>query len=665
MRLTRHHLLISLGFVLHMYNNTAYRFLDSFLPSYSTEQQKTSDFEVGIMFSSFCLVIFILSPIFGSICQRRGYRTLIIAGLVAEGCILCFLSLSSRLDGPSFIAYLTLLRALEGAGSAATQTGCYALLAAESGDEGEGAGTGMGGMEMFGGLGNMAGPIIGAWLSATYGYQTPFIAVGMLGLLAAVGTAFALPTKQRLIDEVDLDFIQQNTLPVKAPASVAPTPLTLSPSSSAYSYTVPSAPSQPTASSRAEISTSVRAYVGEDVQAVVASAPPQVSIVRVLQVPSVMYTCVVAATGLGCMSFLSATLELAFRQQHQLDDVEVGMAFAMMSFVQLLFCPIAGWVADTYATKLPMVLGLSLLSGSLLMLGPSPLFGIAPSLPLQLVALCLLGSGVSLSVIPTFVDQIKSTAHLGVSSQPVIAGLSASSFSLGEVLGPFLGASLVSLTSFETASTVLAGVCAAVLAAGVALMWLGIVSWDAGKARETARAGAEEEMEMVEGKRPAPTTPLHKPKVKGIVKRLREQVDQRQWRRKGYEKAESHVPSPENSPVRRKGPHYSPSDSFILPEGEPPSPRPLPPTRGEKAEEEKEGGDEGEEEEGLQEVQLGLDDDLEDIDVVGEAGGVDYDLEGDEEKEEDSDAPLTVQVNIRPRDEADDGGHQRSEANLP
>ena len=139
------------------------------------------------------------------------------------------------------------------------------------------------------------------------------------------------------------------------------------------------------------------------------------------------------------MSFLSATLELAFTRQFHMETVEVGMTFALTSFIQLLFCPIAGWIADRYATKAPMVVGLGLLSGSLLMLGPSPLFGIEPNLPLQLLALCVLGCGVSLAVIPTFVDQIKSTAHLGVTSQPVIAGLSTSVFSLGEVLGPFVG----------------------------------------------------------------------------------------------------------------------------------------------------------------------------------------------------------------------------------
>ena len=436
-----------------------------------------------------------------------GYRSVIVAGLCVEGVVLCLLSLSSLLHGPSFIAYLTILRALEGAGSAATQTGCYAMLAAESGDEGEGAGTGMGGMEMFGGLGNMMGPIIGASLSATYGYRTPFIAIGALGLLSAVATACTLPSKQQLIDEVDLTFIRDHTLPMAPPPAAhaaPPSPVSsssssLSPSTSiaTFSYSLPPSTTRPkllpSSSSRSDVSTSVRAFVGEELQpANSASSPPPVTVLTVLRVPSVLYSCVVAAASLGCSSFLSVTLELAFERQFHMTNVEVGMCFALMSFVQLLFCPIAGWIGDHGPTKLPMVVGLSTLAVSLLMLGPSPLFPIEPNLPLQLIALCLLGAGVSLALIPTFADSIKATAHLGVASQSVIAGLSASVFSLGEVLGPFVGSSLVSLTSFEVASTALAGLVAGVLGVGVVCMALGVVPWDVGKMREEAvRRGAE------------------------------------------------------------------------------------------------------------------------------------------------------------------------------
>ena len=686
MQFTRHHVLITIGFLLHLYSNTAYRFLDSFLPVHATRDESASDFEVGIMFSSYCLIIALLSPSFGALCQRHGYRTVIVAGLCLEGATLCLLSLSADLHSAGFIAFLTLFRALEGAGSAATQTGCFAMLAAESGEEGEGAGAGMGGMEMFGGVGNMLGPIVGAWLSSQYGYRTPFLVVGVMGLLSALGTSYVLPSKQQLIDEVDLHFIARNTLPMVAPASSsADGPQSSSPSSTStsesFTYVVPASASAPAvpSSSRTDVSTSVRAFVGEDLQtAQVGPPPPAVGVLTVLAVPTVVYSCVVSAVGLGCMSFLSATLELALERQHGLSDLEVGMAFALMSFVQLLFCPIAGYIADRLPTKLPMVVGLATLLLSLLLLGPSPIMPFGPSLPVQLIALCMLGAGVSLAVIPTFVDELKGTAHLGTSSQPVIAGLSASVHSLGEVLGPFMGSALVSLTSFEVACSCLSLLCAAVLAAGATLLWFGIIPWDVGKARQLAlqRGDADEEdrimggAEHAKGKGPGGVR-----RVKGMVELIANKVSHEKRRRAGYEKADlstSPFSSPESAPHRHgtRG-RYSPNASFILPSRD--SPAPLSPRSSSKShddggEESKEAeerqeplhhphrrGYSSDEEDGMDVMELGdADDDLEDVDVVGDAGSlVDYDLDpADEEKQhsdaDDNDGNAALHISIRP-----------------
>ena len=459
-RLSRHHLLIVTGFLLHGYNNLAYRFLDEFLPGYATSSQQLSDIAVGVMMAAFSCAIFLTSPYFGSLSSRVGYKKLILAGLVLESVSLFLLTTSSLTHHYRLVLLITVLRAVEGIGSAATQTGCYALLAAESGDEAEGAGSGMGGMEMFGGVGNMIGPVVGAWLYEDYGYVWPFVAVGLMGVLSLGLTAWVLPQKQQLIDEVDLEFIARNTLPVVpqhksdeyASAEKADEDEMASHAQpGAVDDDAPPAVA-PAASSRAEVSTSVRAFVGDGVlpsptsSSVVTAptaAPSSVTLISILAVPSVLYTAIISITALASMSFLAATLTIAFRQQHNMLDVEISLCFALASFVQLVFCPIAGWMSERFATKLPMFIGLSLLSVALLLLGPSPLTPLEPNVAVQLVALCMLGAGVSLAIIPTFPDQLKSSAHLGAASQSTVAGLSAASFSLGEVIGPVVGSALV------------------------------------------------------------------------------------------------------------------------------------------------------------------------------------------------------------------------------
>lgn len=87
-RFTRHHLLLLMGFLLHLYNNLAYRFLDSFLPLYATDSEAASQIQVGIIFASFCLAIMIFSPIMGELCKKRGYKQVIIIGLLLESIVL-------------------------------------------------------------------------------------------------------------------------------------------------------------------------------------------------------------------------------------------------------------------------------------------------------------------------------------------------------------------------------------------------------------------------------------------------------------------------------------------------------------------------------------------------------------------------------------------------
>ena len=710
-RLSRHHLLIVTGFLLHGYNNLAYRFLDEFLPHYATSsQQQLPDMAVGVMMAAFSCAIFLTSPWFGNLSSRVGYKKLILAGLIVESLSLFLLTTSSLTQRYRLVLLITALRLVEGVGSAATQTGCYALLAAESGEESEGAGSGMGGMEMFGGVGNMMGPVVGAWLYEAYGYVWPFVCVGLMGVVSLACTAWVLPQKQQLIDEVDLEFIARNTLPVVPQHK-----------SDEYSTADAAADQEeaeddtPTgdaddaspdlivsASSRAEVSTSVRAFVGDGVlpspasSSVVATpsaSQSRVGLFTILCVPSVLYTAIISITALACMSFLAATLTIAFHQQHNMEDVEISLCFALSSFVQLIFCPVAGWMSERFATKLPMFIGLSLLSVALLLLGPSPLTLMEPNVAVQLVALCMLGAGVSLAIIPTFPDQLKSSAHLGTASQATVAGLSAASFSLGEVVGPVIGSMLVEVASFEWACTALSFACMAVLGCGWFLIAIRVLAFDAAASKAEA-VNQRETGEVEEGGRHY-NTPVQgnghshnggrrskrSGQMKKMVELITRRVDEGRHKRAGYEKADAQAAdsSPDNSPTtsptdHAAHPQYSPNPSYILPpsieevEASRLDGRTIAadePAEEEKVEDERHAGSEqgvsgsqvrmldlG----GMDEAEDGDDVRLDEIDVVGEAGdGLDYDWEG----YPDDSGPQRTQTHVRCKaneNEDEDGG---------
>ena len=492
-RCSRRSLFLSVGFTLHLFNNVAYRFLDSYLPLYASSEG-VSPFGVGIIFAAFSFAIFVFSPVWGHITGRVGYRSMMVLGLTVESIVLLCYPLSRAVSAHHFIVVVTLMRTLQGVGSAATQTGCYSLIAAEASPDGSGAGGGMGGMEMVGGLGSMGAPVIAGALYTRFGFSTPPVAIACLGIACVYIVATLLPSKEAVVAESDADFITRHTHAVTGSASQT-LPLSMASSRSLSSLSLP-----------------IRAYVGADHQSVPtpitsssssSTPPPSCTLLDLLRVPSVLYCCLVSVVSLASVSFLGATLEAAFASQHRLSSPQVGGCFALASLAQLLLCPIAGWMSDRFPPRLPILAGLCISTVALLLLGPSPLlpslspshsFSNTPSLPLQLFSLALLGCGVSLAVIPTFVDQLRATSHLPPSSShPLIAGLSASVFSLGEVLGPLLGTAWVERFGFGWGCTAWAVGCGAVLGVGVVVEvggWVRRVS--RGEAYETIGEVEEE-----------------------------------------------------------------------------------------------------------------------------------------------------------------------------
>jgi len=85
------------------------------------------------------------------------------------------------------------------------------------------------------------------------------------------------------------------------------------------------------------------------------------------------------------------------------------------------------------------------------------------NIPLNIVALFILGASIGLALLPTFEALLDTALDAGypddASTYGLIAGLWSGSYSLGEVLGPTLGGFLLDHFGFPVCSTVMAALC--------------------------------------------------------------------------------------------------------------------------------------------------------------------------------------------------------------
>nr|XP_022912860.1 MFS-type transporter SLC18B1-like [Onthophagus taurus]XP_022912871.1 MFS-type transporter SLC18B1-like [Onthophagus taurus] len=186
------------------------------------------------------------------------------------------------------------------------------------------------------------------------------------------------------------------------------------------------------------------------------------SMLSLVKVPAVLVIGLVIVVTSSAWAFLDPTLEPHLRE-FDLSPEHVGLIFLLFSALYGIFSPIWGWLADRVFNHWHMMaLGLIFSSFGLLLLGPSPLFNFLPnSLPLNLVALSIIGISVALSLLPTFQGVLTSAIEGGYSNAiptyGIVAGIWSCMYSLGEVIGPSLGGILLEHYGFAVASTTMAG----------------------------------------------------------------------------------------------------------------------------------------------------------------------------------------------------------------
>lgn len=154
----------------------------------------------------------------------------------------------------------------------------------------------------------------------------------------------------------------------------------------------------------------------------------------------------------------------------------VGMLFSVASVTYTLSCPLIGIMAnrDRVGPRPIIVCGLLLQLLGFVLIGPSPILRVGTTLSSgqMLVSLTLFGLGESMSMTPVMDDMMHSCGENAEASVNALSSMMASSFSLGQMIGPLIGSGTTSRFGFPWACTLMAGVLALhILAILVADVW--------------------------------------------------------------------------------------------------------------------------------------------------------------------------------------------------
>ncbi|GFT97923.1 MFS-type transporter SLC18B1 [Nephila pilipes] len=201
-------------------------------------------------------------------------------------------------------------------------------------------------------------------------------------------------------------------------------------------------------------------YLLQNVQDPAVLLKPSVSYKKLLTMPHVIVVCLILAVASQAQGFIDPTLEPHMRQ-YDLDPSIIGLLFLLLSGAYGLSSPVVGWVSGKMENKYPiMIVGLSVITLSMLLMGPSDFLPFEGSVWLSIVALTLLGVSFATAYVPTFESLFIAALNGGleddINTYSVVSGLWNSVYSLGEVTGPSLGGILSDFFTFPEASSLMA-----------------------------------------------------------------------------------------------------------------------------------------------------------------------------------------------------------------
>lgn len=174
------------------------------------EAKNMDEATIGFVFSTYALVMFLTSPIFGRILPRVGANFLFLSGLfLAGGCTVLF-GVLDEIDGEMFSVMCFVIRSFEALGAAAYNTASCTIVAEMFPDN---IGAVFGILETFVGLGMTVGPALGAALYALQGYKLPFLLLGGFMILMVPLNMVLLPAQISGVQVKSGSIIQLLKLP--------------------------------------------------------------------------------------------------------------------------------------------------------------------------------------------------------------------------------------------------------------------------------------------------------------------------------------------------------------------------------------------------------------------------------------------------------------------
>lgn len=142
-----------------------------------------SQSEIGLLFASYAIALFIATPIFGGVADRIGRKKLLVLGLFCLSITTVVYAFATH------FWFLVMARFLQGIAASIPWTAGLALLAESHSPEERGKAMGIAMSGQAGGV--LLGPPLGGWLFDLGGYQLPFfVAAGITLFVALLSIVF-------------------------------------------------------------------------------------------------------------------------------------------------------------------------------------------------------------------------------------------------------------------------------------------------------------------------------------------------------------------------------------------------------------------------------------------------------------------------------------------
>ncbi|CAO2628284.1 MFS-type transporter SLC18B1 [Lemmus lemmus] len=188
----------------------AYSILGPFFPK-EAEKKGASNTMIGAIFGCYALFELLASLVFGKYLVQIGAKFMFLAGMFISGGVTIIFGVLDQLpEGPIFIVMCFLVRIVDAIGFGAAITASSSILAKAFPNN---VATVLGSLEVFSGLGLIAGPPLGGFLYQSFGYEMPFILLGCLVLLMIPLNLCILPSYAQESDRGEHSFWKLVTLP--------------------------------------------------------------------------------------------------------------------------------------------------------------------------------------------------------------------------------------------------------------------------------------------------------------------------------------------------------------------------------------------------------------------------------------------------------------------